>query len=246
MTWFRPISALQHLLFLTTTLAAVSWPAAAMAQAAPARAGSDRDAPTTVRAEELTGRPDREVNARHDVEIMRGATTLNADQATYRIVEDEVEATGNVRMRRFGDRYTGDELKLNLDSGQGYVLHPTYRLQQNNAQGSADRLDFESEDVATIHEGTYSTCEGPDPDWYLKAEHHAPRSRPRPRHRHQEHRVFQGRADPGHARHVVSAVGRAQVRRAAAHHRHHQHRRPGSHGAVLFQYRAQPRFDAVS
>ena len=170
MTRFRPISALQHLLFLTTTLAAVSWPAAAMAQTAPARAGSDRDAPTTVRAEELTGRPDREVNARHDVEIVRGATTLNADQATYRIVADEVEASGDVRMRRFGDRYTGDEVKLNLDSGQGYVLHPTYRLQQNNAHGSADRLDFESEDVATISEGTYSTCEGPDPDWYLKAD----------------------------------------------------------------------------
>lgn len=166
MTRFRPISALQYVLCLTGALAAASWPGAAMAQAS----GGDQEAPTTVRAEELTGRPDREVHARHDVEIVRGATTVTADEGTYHIVEDEIDASGNVRMRRNGDHYTGDELQLNLDSGQGYVLHPTYQMQQNNARGDADRIDFESRDVARVSEGTYSTCEGPDPDWYLKAD----------------------------------------------------------------------------
>ncbi len=167
MTRFRPISALQHLLCASAALAAAAaWPGAASAQTA---SGGDQDAPTTVRAEELTGRPDREVNARHDVEIVRGATTINADEGTYHIVEDEVDGSGNVRMRRNGDRYTGDEVKLNLESGQGYVLHPTYRLQKNNAHGSAERIDFASKEVADISDGTYSTCEGPDPDWYLKS-----------------------------------------------------------------------------
>ena len=167
MTRFRPISALQHLLCASAALAAAAaWPGAASAQTA---SGGDQDAPTTVRAEELTGRPDREVNARHDVEIVRGATTINADEGTYHIVEDEVDGSGNVRMRRYGDRYTGDEVKLNLESGQGYVLHPTYRLQKNNAHGSAERIDFASKEVADISDGTYSTCEGPDPDWYLKS-----------------------------------------------------------------------------
>ncbi|HTN66375.1 MAG TPA: LPS-assembly protein LptD [Burkholderiaceae bacterium] len=168
MTRFRPISALQHLLCASAALAAAAaWPGAASAQTA---SGGDQDAPTTVRAEELTGRPDREVNARHDVEIVRGATTINADEGTYHIVEDEVDGSGNVRMRRYGDRYTGDEVKLNLESGQGYVLHPTYRLQKNNAHGSAERIDFASKEVADISDGTYSTCEGPDPDWYLKSD----------------------------------------------------------------------------
>jgi LPS-assembly protein len=170
MTWLRPISALQSLLCLTTALAVTSWPVLALAQPAPAAATDDQNAPTTLTAEELTGRPDREVNARRDVEIVRGATVINADQGTYHIVEDEVEASGHVRMRRHGDRYTGDELQLNMESGQGYVLQPTYRLEQNNAQGAAERIDFESQDVARVAEGTYSTCEGPDPDWYLKAD----------------------------------------------------------------------------
>ncbi|NEX61402.1 LPS-assembly protein LptD [Noviherbaspirillum galbum] len=129
----------------------------------------DKNAPANVSAEQMTGRPDREVILERDVEIIRGATTVNADRATYRIPEDEVEAEGNVRMRRFGDRYSGDELKLRMDAGQGYVLNPSYRLERNNAQGKADRIDFYSQEQATVTDGTYSTCEGPDPDWYLKA-----------------------------------------------------------------------------
>lgn len=117
----------------------------------------------------MSGRPDREVILERDVEIIRGGTTLNADRATYRVVEDEVEAQGNVRMRRFGDTYTGDELRFKMEAQEGYVTNPTYRLQLNNAQGNAERIDFLGENQAEVSQGTYSTCEGPDPDWYLKA-----------------------------------------------------------------------------
>ncbi|HJW54877.1 MAG TPA: LPS-assembly protein LptD [Burkholderiaceae bacterium] len=126
--------------------------------------------PATIRAEQMTGRPDREVTLERNVEITRGNTVINADRATYDIVEDQVEAAGNIRMQRFGDRYTGEELKLKLDVGRGYVTQPTYRLEHNNAQGQARRINFESEDQAVVTDGTYSTCEGPDPDWYLKSD----------------------------------------------------------------------------
>ncbi|MDB5727592.1 MAG: LPS-assembly protein LptD [Noviherbaspirillum sp.] len=118
----------------------------------------------------MSGRPDRELILERDVEITRGAMTINSDTATYRVLEDEVEAAGNIRLRRYGDTYTGDELKLRLEEGKGYVLHPTYRLEKNNGQGSAERIDFEAQDRATVTDGTYSTCEGPDPDWYLKSD----------------------------------------------------------------------------
>lgn len=155
---------------LTVAVTAASVPVLAHAQANPKRETDDKNAPATIRAEQISGRPDREIILERDVEINRGQTTVNADKAIYRIVEDEVEATGNVRMRRFGDRYTGEELKLQMDEGRGYVLHPTYRLERNNAQGKAERINFEAQDRANVIEGTYSTCEGPDPDWYLKAD----------------------------------------------------------------------------
>ena len=142
--------------------------AQAQTQAAPGGA-DDPNAPATISAEQMTGRPDREVHLERNVEIKRGPTTVNADRATYHVVEDEVEASGNVRMTRGGGSYAGDELKLKLESGQGYVINPSYRLDRNNAQGKADRIDFEARDRATVVDGTYSTCEGPDPDWYLKS-----------------------------------------------------------------------------
>lgn len=151
---------------VTVTLAAASLPTVASAQTAQA---DENDAPTTLEAEKMTGRPEREIILEENVEITRGLTVLNADKATYDIVEDQVEASGDIRVRRGGDRFTGNEAKLKIDTGQGYVLCPTYRLELNNAQGQAERIDFVSRDEATVTEGTYSTCEGPDPDWYLRA-----------------------------------------------------------------------------
>jgi LPS-assembly protein len=171
MTW-SPASPNFKRLFWVLTVAAVagSLPPQVLAQTTVKQIKKDdKEAPTTVSAEQMSGRPDREIILERDVEITRGEMTVNADKAIYNIVEEEVDASGNVRIKRFGDRYTGDELKLKMDTGQGYVTHPTYHLQLKNAQGQAKQIDFESQDQATVIEGTYSTCEGPDPDWYLKS-----------------------------------------------------------------------------
>jgi len=158
---------------MTAAFAVAALPLSASAQVtakpASSASGDDSDAPTEVSAEQMTGRPDRELFLDRNVEITRGETTIQADHGTYWIVDDEVEANGDVRMTRFGDRYTGDKMRLKIDTGQGYALNPTYHLKQTNGQGKADRIDFVSQDQADITNGTYSTCEGPDPDWYLKA-----------------------------------------------------------------------------
>ncbi|MGI4849752.1 MAG: LPS-assembly protein LptD [Janthinobacterium lividum] len=129
----------------------------------------DRDAATELGAERMTGRPDRELILEEKAEITRGGMTLNADKATYDIVDDRVDASGSVKLKRLEDRYTGNEMKLKLDTGEGYVTDPTYRLFKYKSQGSAERIDFLARDQAVVEQGTYSTCEGPDPDWYLKS-----------------------------------------------------------------------------
>ncbi len=128
----------------------------------------ENDGPTTVEGEMLTGRPDREIRLQRGVEIRRGPTVVNADDINYDIIDDRVDAKGKVRVVRQGNRFEGDELRLKLDSGVGYMRSPVYRLMQRNAQGHAERIDFESDEVATIRNGVYTTCNGPDPDWYLK------------------------------------------------------------------------------
>ncbi|MFZ6759974.1 LPS-assembly protein LptD [Undibacterium sp. Ji50W] len=130
----------------------------------------DKNAPVTIRAESFNGRPERFIKFERDVEVIKGGTKLNADEATYSNLDDEVDASGNVRMNRYGDCYSGDNMRLQLDSGAGFVSNPIYRLLRNNAQGNAKRIDFQDEERSLITSGTYSTCEGPNPDWYLKSD----------------------------------------------------------------------------
>ena len=155
----------RHVLALYALAAA----APAYAQNVPPPPQNEEELPLTIRAEEIGGRPDRRLDLNRDVEITRGQTGITSDTACYLRVEDEVTATGNVNMWRFGDRYKGDELQLNLETGKGYVLNPTYFLAANNGQGQASRIDFLGEQQAVVRDGTYSTCQGPDPDWYLKS-----------------------------------------------------------------------------
>ncbi len=130
----------------------------------------DKNAPIAICAEQIQGSITRDIDLVREVQLTRGITTINADKATFHQIENEVDAAGNVRVTRLGDRYTGDVLKLNLDSSQGFLLNPTYKLEKNNGQGKAERIDFQSDTEASVVNGTYSTCEGLKPDWYLKAD----------------------------------------------------------------------------
>lgn len=131
---------------------------------------ADKDAPTVIQAEIMSGRPERIANLDNDVEIVKGGMTLNADRATYRSLEDEVDASGHLQLQRFGDCYKGDSMQMQMDTGIGYIDNPIYKLVKNNAQGHAERINFLSQEHSIIHSGTYSTCEGLSPDWYLKAD----------------------------------------------------------------------------
>jgi LPS-assembly protein len=163
----------RHVLALYALASVTAMPAfaqsAAPASAPAATAQAEDELPVIIQAEEIGGRPDRRIDLARNVEITRGQTGMTADTACYMRVEDEVTATGNVTMWRFGDRYKGDELQLNLETGKGYLLNPTYFMASNNGQGQASRIDFLGEQQAVVRDGTYSTCEGPDPDWYLKS-----------------------------------------------------------------------------
>ena len=169
--------------FFVVSLASVALPAQAQAQAQTKDAdvvvvkgkkaqdkSDDENAPTVISSEKISGRPERFIHFDYEVEVLKGTISLNANRAIYRFLDDEMEATGKVQMQRNGDCYSGDSVRLQLDTGAGYILHPAYKLARTNAQGKADRIDFESEERSSIINGTYSTCEGLDPDWYLKAD----------------------------------------------------------------------------
>ncbi|MBC7686134.1 MAG: LPS-assembly protein LptD [Bdellovibrionales bacterium] len=172
MSWFSATPPSQRWAYALTALVTAS-AVPVHAQTAPASSKAarveDPNPSVIIEAEEITGRPDRVLNLERNVEIVRGETRVTSNSACFKQVENEITAVGEVRMARFGDRYKGEELRLNLSTGKGWVLRPEYKMELNNAQGRASRIDFVSEDEAFITNGTYSTCEGPNPDWYLKS-----------------------------------------------------------------------------
>ena len=135
---------------------------------AAALAMSEKDV-ITARAEEMTGRPERILNFNGQVEIVRGTSTLDSNTAEYHAVEDLVIANGNVQMQRNQDCYSGDTFQMQMDTGEGFITNPIYKLQKNNAQGFAQRIDFIDKDQSVVERGIYTTCEGAKPDWYMQS-----------------------------------------------------------------------------
>lgn len=128
---------------------------------------NDQNAPIILRAEQITGRPDREMNLDYLVEVEKGQTRLTGDHGIFRQEENEIEATGHVDITRYGDRYQADTAQFNMDTGEGTLAHAKYRLDATGGMGKAERIDLEDEDHTTVVSGTYTTCEGENPDWYL-------------------------------------------------------------------------------
>lgn len=130
---------------------------------------SATNSPVQIEAQQINGRPDREITLEKDAKVDKGNAHIEADDIHYDIVDDKVNAVGHVFINRAGDKFTGDQLQLKMDTGIGYMNSPVYRLLRKNAQGRAERVEFDSQDSATVLGGDFTTCEGPNPDWYLKS-----------------------------------------------------------------------------
>ncbi|WP_407279854.1 LPS-assembly protein LptD [Aromatoleum evansii] len=162
----------------------VATPAGAVSGTKPAQAPSALPpGATEVRALRIRGTRSVELLAEGDAELQRDDLLLSADKLTYRELDDEAHAEGNVRLRRGEDQMSGPEARLKLEERLGSFEEPTYRIKRQSTQpvqpgetpreiaggGSADVLYFEGENQYRLKNATWSTCEASDPDWYLKA-----------------------------------------------------------------------------
>ena len=166
----RPVGAIDALVL--TTANGVAANAANQAYRAFADLATDVKSPgssdeITIRAEQMTGRPARVLNFDGQVEIVRGPATIDAETAEYHGIEDLVMANRHVQMFRNRDCYSGDTLEMQMDTGEGFLINPVYKLERNNAQGFARRMNFIDNDRSEIEDGMYTTCEGTRPDWYM-------------------------------------------------------------------------------
>ena len=139
---------------------------------APAHGTASRTLPIILRADELRGRPDIDAEANGNVEFRRGDVVIHADHLTYDQKDDLARATGNVRISRDGNLFSGPQAQLQVERFEGFFETPTYRFARTGAGGTATRVDFLDEARAVATDATYTSCL-PDgsgaPPWLLSA-----------------------------------------------------------------------------
>lgn len=135
--------------------------------------------PVTITADSLTGQTENETRAEGNVVAVKGDITLTAERLVYRQLEDEIEAEGQVDLRRGQDQITGPHARLRFDEQMGVFNEPHYRFvrapqpTENRpamvGSGQAERIEFQGENHYRLFNATYSTCEASPPDWYAQA-----------------------------------------------------------------------------
>ena len=139
-----------------------------------ARSAAPGARPSVVlRARSLSGRPELDARAEGEVELQRDDLLLQADRLSYDHIEDLARASGNVRVRRPGARYSGTALELRVQRFEGYFEQPSFELERQGAGGSAARVEFIDTSRSVATQARYTSCprEGPgEPDWLLQAD----------------------------------------------------------------------------
>jgi LPS-assembly protein len=158
----------------------------------PLPADSHESHPVFVSADKIRGANDNEMVAEGAVQLRQLLTTLDADRVTYWQNDDEVEAMGNVRLKRENDFFSGPLLRLKMKTSLGFFATPHYSISRGvavdagqavgvpgvapaatkttTAIGDAERVDFQGKDLYKLSHATFSTCKpgvgGNMPDWY--------------------------------------------------------------------------------
>ena len=137
-------------------------PAGVMAQSAPAPSpprSPERDAPITLEADAVRGRPDVDFVAEGRVQLQRGRVTIRTDRLSYDTTAGRVRAHGSVQiLTAEGDRFAGPDLDLHLQRFEGVFLQPEYYFARTGAGGRAARIDFIDSQRARLESATYTSC----------------------------------------------------------------------------------------
>lgn len=176
----------------------------------------DDSYPLFVVADSIEGRVDETTVAEGNVELRKSGSLLFADKLTYWPLEDEVDATGKVKILQAGMEINTPHLRMKMSEQIGFTEAADYRIlketknkfyntqqtvvtyagsntvstgapmmanvpnsyglpttvppkRPSEANGQAERIDFEGENKFRLFDSTYSTCKPSQTDWYLQS-----------------------------------------------------------------------------
>ena len=137
-------------------------------------ARQDQEGGLYLSGQRMTARPDLDMVIEGQASIRKPGMGIQAGRLAYDQSQDVVEASGQVRLSRAGSLFMGPQLRLQVDSFQGFLNQPAFELYKSGAYGQAERMDFVDDARVVVHQAAYTTCRrtpGPEwlPEWVLKA-----------------------------------------------------------------------------
>jgi LPS-assembly protein len=121
-------------------------------------------------AEELIfDRPTETYRALGAVRLQKGELTLLSERLTWNAASGEAEASGNVRLHDPEGTVSGDQLRINMETGQGYLTDGRIFLRERNFHVAGERIERLGEHSYRIDRGTFTTCDDDPPPWKFTA-----------------------------------------------------------------------------
>lgn len=124
--------------------------------------------PVFVEADHLTGKKENQIEASGNAILRKLGQSIQADRILYAQDTQDLDADGSVLLDQEGSTMSGQHLKLNLDTNVGAMEKPIFYLAENDSNGSADMMRFQSKQLYQLDNATYTTCPVGSPDWLLK------------------------------------------------------------------------------
>ncbi len=124
--------------------------------------------PVFISAQHMEGKKGNQVEATGEVELRKRGQVITADHMLYLQGSKDVMADGAVHVEQDGNMLQGPHLQLNLDTNIGVMAQPTFSFGDNHARGNADTLYMQGKQKYNMRNVTYTTCPVDKDDWLLK------------------------------------------------------------------------------
>ncbi len=130
----------------------------------------DDDTPLFIEAQRIQGHQERELEAEGNVRLRKRGEAVFADYLYYSFPNQQLSARGNLRFELRGNVVEGESMTYNLRDSTGTIEKPRYQVLEINAHGEAERMVAQSRDKFRIEKATYTNCEVGDDDWFLRVD----------------------------------------------------------------------------
>jgi len=133
----------------------------------PALTDSSQEGTAVIDADSLTGKTKDQIEATGDAKLRQGGQSIRADTLQFNQRTHEVDAKGSVILKQDGNSMSGPHLQFNMDTSAGTMEQPVFYIKENDSRGSADVLHIQDRLHYSLENATYTTCPAGNQDWML-------------------------------------------------------------------------------